>query len=77
VTKAKSKSAATGTGGADALINSGEVRRRLGGISSMSLWRWTQRKIVPPPRQINGRNYWRASDIDAVTSGGQEVDRGA
>ena len=42
------------------------VRSRFGGISAMTLWRWVQRGILPPPDKINGRNYWREADVAAV-----------
>jgi predicted DNA-binding transcriptional regulator AlpA len=45
------------------------VRYCLGDISEVSLWRWVQQGIVPPPIKINGRNYWREADIVAVQEG--------
>lgn len=48
------------------LIPARSVRERFGGISNMTLWRWVQRGILPPPVKINTRNYWRETDVDAV-----------
>ena len=53
------------------LIPARAVRARFGDISNMTLWRWVQRGILPEPVKINSRNYWRATDVEAVA--GQEV----
>ena len=53
------------------LIPARAVRARFGDISNMTLWRWVQRGILPPPVKINSRNFWRASDVEAVAA--QEV----
>ena len=50
----------------ETLIPARAVRDRFGGISSMTLWRWVQKDILPEPTKINGRNYWNASDIERV-----------
>jgi hypothetical protein len=45
----------------DDLVPSGIVRRENGGVSSMTLWRWTRDPRVrfpPPDIVINNRNYW-------------------
>ena len=41
------------------------VRRRYGGISDMTLWRWLQdeRMDFPIPIVINSRRYWKASEL--------------
>ena len=50
----------------DDYITSGEVRRFFGGISDMSLWRWTRDLGFPKPdRVINRRKYWRRSTINS------------
>lgn len=43
------------------------VRQTLGGVSSMTLWRWLKDEEMnfPKPLFINGRRYWRAADIAA------------
>lgn len=74
--KAKSKAAAKRAGGGRALINSGETMRRLGGISSMTLWRWEKANVVPPPIIIRRRRYWWDDDIDAVAARFQGVSHG-
>jgi len=28
-----------------------------------TLWRWVKRKKFPPPRKINGRNFWTDDDL--------------
>ena len=48
------------------LIGSTETRRRCGGISSMTEWRWRHSKTVgfpPPDFIIDGRNYWHKRTI--------------
>lgn len=43
----------------DALITSATATALAGGISQMTLWRWTRDGIIPPPTLIRGRKYWR------------------
>lgn len=50
------------------LIAAQAVKERFGGISHMTLYRWTKSGVLPEPVQINGRNYWNENDIDAVLS---------
>jgi len=55
---------------AEALIiylNAAQVRTRYGGISDMALWRWLRDKDLqfPQPIRINGRRFWKASDLHA------------
>jgi predicted DNA-binding transcriptional regulator AlpA len=50
------------------LLNSGDVRRRCGNVSLMSLFRWLRDPTVAFPRPdivISKRNYWRESTIAA------------
>ncbi len=50
----------------DVLLNSGQVRSRVGNVSNMCLWRWTRDPRVQFPEPdvvINGRKYWYASSI--------------
>jgi predicted DNA-binding transcriptional regulator AlpA len=44
-----------------------QVRRRYGDVSDMTLWRWCQNKQLgfPQPITINGRRFWRWSDLTA------------
>ena len=53
----------------DVLLPAREVRRRFGQISPMTLWRWLDRGILPPPTKINGRNFWPESAIREVQQG--------
>jgi hypothetical protein len=46
---------------ADDLLPSGEVRRLLGNVTSMTIWRWTTDPSVgfpPPDKVIRKRKYW-------------------
>jgi hypothetical protein len=41
------------------IFGGAELRRRLD-VSDMSVWRWVDQGIFPPPDlRINGRKYWR------------------
>ncbi|WP_119460648.1 AlpA family phage regulatory protein [Rhodospirillaceae bacterium SYSU D60014] len=47
----------------DRLVPSRKVRQLTGDICEATLWRRLQRGQFPHPVKINGRNYWRASQI--------------
>lgn len=49
----------------DALLTSVQVRSRIGGVSTMCLWRWMRdpRVRFPAPIKIKRRNYWRIGDL--------------
>ncbi|MBP2538133.1 putative DNA-binding transcriptional regulator AlpA [Agrobacterium tumefaciens] len=49
------------------LLNSRQLKDRLGGITDMTLWRWQRRPELefPKPLVIARRKYWDASAIDA------------
>jgi predicted DNA-binding transcriptional regulator AlpA len=49
----------------DDWLNSADTCRACGVKSRMALWRWQRDPTVnfPPPISMNGRNYWRASDV--------------
>jgi predicted DNA-binding transcriptional regulator AlpA len=51
----------------DTLLTSAQVRGRIGGVSTMCIWRWLRDPKVqfPQPVRIGGkaRNYWRLGDI--------------
>ena len=53
--------------GSGLLLNSGQVRDRLGRISAMALWRWRNDSALrfPQPLTINKRNYWRSCELAA------------
>ena len=40
-----------------------ELRRRYGGVSAMTLWRWRQAGLLPQPANFNGRNYTAEPDV--------------
>jgi len=48
--------------GIEALINRRQLRQQIP-ASDMSIWRWEQQGKFPKHISINGRNYWRASEI--------------
>jgi predicted DNA-binding transcriptional regulator AlpA len=49
----------------DALLTSAQVRARIGGVSTMCIWRWMRdpRVMFPAPVQLNRRNYWRLGEL--------------
>jgi len=51
------------------LIPAAHVRQELGGVSSITLWRWERDGLLPPARRLNGRKYWLRSEVDAVKDG--------
>jgi predicted DNA-binding transcriptional regulator AlpA len=54
----------------DRLIPQRTLRDMFGGISDMTVFRWRQREILPPPVSINGRNFWRESTVLAIMERG-------
>ena len=60
------------------LISAREARARLGGISTMTEWRWRKAGILPAPVSIRSRNYYMEDAIDAViASAGEHPDKKA
>ena len=49
----------------DTLLTSAQTRARIGGVSTMCIWRWMRdpRVRFPAPVKINRRNYWRLGDL--------------
>jgi predicted DNA-binding transcriptional regulator AlpA len=49
----------------DVLLTSAQTRARVGGVSTMCIWRWLRdpRVRFPQPVKINSRNYWRFGDL--------------
>jgi len=49
----------------DVLLTSTQVRARVGGVTTMCIWRWMRddRVKFPAPVKINARNYWRLGDL--------------
>lgn len=41
--------------------------------SDMTIWRWERAGSFPRHIQINGRNYWRASDVNAWFASHQPI----
>jgi predicted site-specific integrase-resolvase len=58
------------------LISARAVRATFSNISSMTLHRWVQQGVIARPVKINGRNYWRESDVEALKQGRQSRDEG-
>jgi DNA-binding transcriptional MerR regulator len=50
----------------DPLIPASKVRKDLGGVSDVTLWRWEKKGAIPPPVRINNRRYWRLSVVEAM-----------
>lgn len=50
----------------DPLLPDAQLRRLVGNVSSMTIWRWRKAGILPPPLVIRGRNYSHKSAIDAA-----------
>ena len=48
----------------DRLINRRQLRQKIP-TSDMTIWRWEQQGSFPAHISINGRNYWRLSEITA------------
>jgi prophage regulatory protein len=46
----------------DRLINRRQLRQKIP-TSDMTIWRWERQGIFPAHISINGRNYWRLSEI--------------
>jgi len=49
------------------LLTATQVKERFGGISDMSLWRWSRDPALgfPVPIIINGRKFYREAEIRA------------
>ncbi|MGD9922442.1 MAG: DNA-binding protein [Pseudorhodoplanes sp.] len=48
-------------------LRSGQVRRRYGDISDMTLWRWLQDPELgfPQPEYIRGIRYWSEEELNS------------
>lgn len=51
------------------LESSRTLRRELGDVSEMTVWRWVKAGILPPPIKINKRNYWPVSAVEKLKQG--------
>jgi predicted DNA-binding transcriptional regulator AlpA len=49
------------------LITSRQLRDRIGGVSAMAIWRWSNdpELCFPKPIVINNLRYWREEEIEA------------
>ena len=57
----------------DVLVPSSAVRKKLGGISDMTLWRRMKNDpFFPRPKVMSGRRYWWESSIDEYIEGQPE-----
>lgn len=61
----------------DPLITQRQARHLAGNISDMTMWRWRQAGIIPPPISIRGRNYWRKSVFLAALAQARSQDHDA
>jgi predicted DNA-binding transcriptional regulator AlpA len=50
-------------GGEDTFLPTAKVKARYGGISSQWLWRHEKDESFPRATRINGRKFWRLSDL--------------
>lgn len=48
------------------LITSAAACALAGGISAMTLWRWTRDEVIPKPTIIRGRKFWNRAGFLAV-----------
>lgn len=51
----------------DQLVPDSQAARELGGVSAVTMWRWTKNEALGFPKQIkiNGRNYRKRSELEA------------
>lgn len=50
----------------DALISQPKLRKLLGDVSDTTIWRWRSAGTLPDPVCINGRNYYRESQLQEL-----------
>ena len=53
-----------GTCTRERLLNRRQMRQRVP-VSDMTIWRWEAADLFPRHLTINGRNYWRESELNA------------
>jgi hypothetical protein len=58
--------------GLDDLIDAATLRRLCGDVSDMTIRRWCDRGILPQPRRILRRRYWRRGAVLAALDAHQE-----
>lgn len=49
------------------LVPDSQAAMELGGVSAVTMWRWTKNETLGFPKQIkiNGRNYRKRSELEA------------
>ncbi len=47
------------------LIPTAQISQRYGGVSSVTIRRWTLERGFPKPVKIGKRSYWRAHEVEA------------
>ena len=47
----------------DILISQKQLKRNFGNVSDMTIWRWRRSGTIPQPVKINGRNFYRQSEL--------------
>jgi predicted DNA-binding transcriptional regulator AlpA len=54
---------------ASSLLSSAALRRHLGDVSEMTIWRWTRDKGFPRPDVVIARRkFWRRATVEAWLS---------
>lgn len=48
------------------LLNSKEVKERLGGICHNTMRSFVSDGVLPEPKKLGGRLYWLESDVDSA-----------
>lgn len=50
----------------DRYLDAADTRRYVGDVTDMTIWRWLHNATLnfPQPSVINGRRYWRKSELD-------------
>jgi predicted DNA-binding transcriptional regulator AlpA len=69
---------AVSTGLIDPILDTKTVKRDVGNISEMCLWRWRRDRGFPAPDLIiGGRKFWHRSSVEAWIEGQKEATRAA
>lgn len=47
-------------------LSSGQLRDMIGGVSEMTIWRWSTDESIsfPRPVRIGRRRFWRADEVE-------------
>lgn len=49
----------------DQLLTEKALRALLGNVSSMTVWRWMKRGLLPQPIKLGARNFWYVREVRA------------